>query len=211
MYHLFLAELWPEQWCRVQFEGNTGTNNEMLYIQRSEGMQLAAMQRVASAFMEDHLSLSSGREQKQNDSTIGYAYPQLPTLLSTGLAASINPCRWLEKERTKLEQPYYLWDVQAMETVETSNIKDFEYIFISHTWGRSRLIEKVANIPGVPWLVPCNERFHVEGLPCELAQVFGKGYVWINLFCIPQNGNEIALREIARQAIIFQNASAVIG
>lgn len=209
--HLFLAEFWPEQWCMTQFNNQRLPSNEMLYVQRTEGMQLAAMQRVASAFVKDRQSLSSRREHHENDPMMSIVNSHLPTVLSASLPASVNPCSWLGKERTKLEQPFYVWDVQAARTVETSKIKDFEYICISHTWGRFRLDKKVADVPGVPWRVPRNEKFRVEVLPVELAKVFNKGYIWIDLFCIPQNRSEIALKEIARQAVIFQNAAFVIG
>lgn len=66
-------------------------------------------------------------------------------------------------------------------------------------------------IQGVPWLVPRNERFDIESLPEHLQRIQPKAtYIWIDLFCIPQDGSPKAEDEINRQALIFQNASRCI-
>ena len=63
--------------------------------------------------------------------------------------------------------------------------------------------------PMVPWLVPENDLFSVQTLPAGLKQLahnFGLRYIWLDLFCIPQNGSTEAHKEISRQAIIFGGA-----
>jgi hypothetical protein len=64
----------------------------------------------------------------------------------------------------------------------------------------------------VPWPVPMNELFEVKELPGMLKRLAFTWpcleYVWIDLFCIPQEGadpefDEINHVEIAKQAQIF--------
>lgn len=62
----------------------------------------------------------------------------------------------------------------------------------------------------MPWLVPRNSIFAVEDLPAELANTFEQGYIWLDLFCIPQNRSELSMTEIARQAKILSTADAVV-
>ena len=84
-----------------------------------------------------------------------------------------------------------------------------EYSCVSHTWGRWR--KEAIPIDGVPWLVPQNEKFEVERLPEHLQQIRpSTRFIWIDLFCIPQDGSKKADDEINRQALIFQNASRCI-
>ena len=80
---------------------------------------------------------------------------------------------------------------------------------MSHTWGRWRMND--VPIQGVPWLVPRNERFDVESLPEQFKRIQPKvTFIWIDLFCIPQDGSPKAEDEVNRQALIFQNASRCI-
>jgi hypothetical protein len=119
-----------------------------------------------------------------------------------------KPCPWLPKVRK--EMPYYLWDIEQKRTVVVSGLGiEPEYCCVSHTWGRWRKTD--IHIEGVPWLVPQNERFDVERLPEHLQQIRPRvPFVWIDLFCIPQDGSAKAEEEINRQAVIFQNASRCI-
>lgn len=119
-----------------------------------------------------------------------------------------KPCPWLPKVRK--EMPYYLWDVEQKRTVVVSELGiEPEYCCVSHTWGRWR--KRDVPVEGVPWLVPQNERFDVEKLPEHLQQICPRvSFVWIDLFCIPQDGSSKADEEINRQALIFQNASRCI-
>lgn len=121
-----------------------------------------------------------------------------------------KPCPWLRRKSDHKELPFFLWDVEQRRTVIVGDLRtEPEYCCISHTWGRWR---KVAiPIDGVPWLVPQNERFEVKKLPEHLQQIRPRvRYIWIDLFCIPQDGSKKADEEINRQASIFQNAARCI-
>lgn len=122
-----------------------------------------------------------------------------------------KPCPWLPRESKPKELPFYLWDVEQKRTVivnELSNDPE-EYCCVSHTWGRWR--KDAIHIEGVPWLVPQNEKFDVERLPEHLQQIQPRiRFIWIDLFCIPQDGSSKADDEINRQALIFQNSSRCI-
>ncbi|CAK4034565.1 Hypothetical predicted protein [Lecanosticta acicola] len=143
--------------------------------------------------------------------------PHHHALLSPALRRGpvIKPCPWLATSRTGLQvdMPHYLWDREIDETVFTPELATFvAYTCISHTWGRyTKTPKEYSGVPGVPWKVPTNSKFDVlelgkrlKGLSCETR------YVWIDLFCIPQDGSELGRAEIARQAQIFQNAEYVV-
>ncbi|KAK7722811.1 hypothetical protein SLS63_009206 [Diaporthe eres] len=87
-----------------------------------------------------------------------------------------------------------------------------DYVCISHTWGRWRKPTEV-QVPGVKWPVPENERYDVRELPEMLSQS-GLGcryYVWFDLFCIPQSGDDKRKDiEISNQADIFRKSSRCI-
>ncbi len=121
-----------------------------------------------------------------------------------------KPCPWLRREGGRKEMPFFLWDVEQRRTVIVSDLEaEPEYCCISHTWGRWR--KDSIPIDGVPWLVPQNERFEVDRLPEHLKQIRPRiPFIWIDLFCIPQDGSRKADDEINRQAIIFQNSSRCI-
>lgn len=173
----------------------------------------AAIQRVAWSFAKISASDTSqhdeqsnaGKEQKLGDIMLS----QLDVI-----PACIEACPWLQIRKNQNGYPYFLWDVALRKTVETASLRSQpEYICISHTWGRWRIEGKEGSsitIDGVPWLVPQNTRFRVQGLPELLLQVFHSGYVWFDLFCIPQDRSERALIEIARQASIFGNADLAV-
>ena len=121
-----------------------------------------------------------------------------------------KPCPWLQRESNRNEMPYFLWDVEQKRTVVVHDLGTVpEYCCVSHTWGRWR--RDSIPINGVPWPVPQNERFDVERLPEHLQQIRPRiRFIWIDLFCIPQDGSRKADDEINRQALIFQNASSCI-
>lgn len=110
------------------------------------------------------------------------------------------------------DNPYYLWDAFAQETVLVEDLirksaqqppQCPDYVCISHTWGRWRRPTAV-EVPGVRWPVPENERYDVRDLPTMLGRV-GCRYIWFDLFCIPQSGDDTRKDiEIARQAAIFR-------
>ena len=120
------------------------------------------------------------------------------------------PCPWLQRETGQKELPFFLWDVEERRTVVVKDLcSEPEYCCVSHTWGRWR--KEAIPIDGVPWLVPQNEKFEVKRLPEHLQQIRpSTRFIWIDLFCIPQDGSKKADDEINRQASIFQNASRCI-
>lgn len=118
------------------------------------------------------------------------------------------------------EDPYYLWDTVAQETVIVEDLirhsteqppRCPDYLCISHTWGRWSKPTAV-HVPGVRWPVPENKRYDVRDLPAMLSQSnLGCRYVWFDLFCIPQSGDdERKDLEIAHQAAIFRKSSRCI-
>lgn len=138
----------------------------------------------------------------------------------------IDPCYWLKEEGEDFSEPklpYYLWDIEAERTVETSQLdaSTITYAIISYTWGRWRKPGKGVEMPGVPcWRVPENTRFDVTKFPSILKRLgFRERYVWIDVLCIPQrpaDGSlpiklaEICQQELARQAVIFQRATTAV-
>jgi len=90
---------------------------------------------------------------------------------------------------------------------------------LSHTWGRFRKKKdggKIScHVDGVPWPVPEIELFSVQDLPERFLKIatgrIHLRYLWIDLFCIPQDQaspefKKIEVREIGRQASIFSMA-----
>ncbi|KAL9104752.1 MAG: hypothetical protein Q9163_000364 [Psora crenata] len=187
MYALFNEEFNPRRWFKHFKELGFMT----LSFIRTKAIQHAAAQRLA------YTSYAKMRQFDLPD--IG------PYVCSVDL-----PCPWLSKEHTKKEKPFYLWDVERKRTVKVEDLPDEpEYCCVSHTWGRWRMND--VPIQGVPWLVPSNRRFDVESLPEHLQRIQPKvPFIWIDLFCIPQDGSPKAEEEINRQALIFQNASRCI-
>ncbi len=123
--------------------------------------------------------------------------------------ATILSCPWLKDDRGL---PYYLWDRITERTVETSTLADRPaYTAISHTWGRWRE-EQSAYVSGVEgWPIPQNSLFDVTQLPKILSRVpTSTRFIWFDLVCIPQDRSKKAEEEIARQAIIFDQADHVI-
>lgn len=173
----------------------------------------AAIQRVAWSFAKISASDTSqhdeqsnaGKEQKLGDIMLS----QLDVI-----PACIEACPWLQIRKNRNGYPFFLWDVALRKTVEIASLRSQpEYICTSHTWGRWRIEGKegsLITVDGVLWLVPQNTRFRVQGLPELLLQVVHSGYVWFDLFCIPQDRSERALIEIARQASIFGNADFAV-
>ena len=187
MYALFDKEFNPRYWRNHFKELKLMT----LSFIRAKSIQHAAAQRLA---------YSSYAKMKQ------FSLPDIGRYVySVAL-----PCPWLPKEHRKKEKPFYLWDVERRQTVRVEDLPDEpEYCCVSHTWGRWRMND--VPIQGVPWLVPKNERFDVESLPEHLQRIQPKvTFIWIDLFCIPQDGSPKAEDEINRQALIFQNASRCI-
>ena len=137
------------------------------------------------------------------------------------------------------EHPYYLWDVSGRKTIRVHDLPSCPaYTCISHTWGRWRVttatslqhgsscwqasgeasvqdlsghwkVGHSAAIEGVPWPVPQVTLYDVCQLP-DMLSGLGADFVWLDLFCIPQDGSPLAGIEIARQSAIFRGADRCV-
>ena len=213
LYILFFYEFWPEKFISPRHTENLWLFKGLLCQVRGWAMDLAALQRVAYAVVKAGLPASPSPSIPSSPTAQIQAAADLPGLLARSIGATLDPCHWLEKDFPQLELPFYLWNVEARCTVEAAELKDrgnVQYICISHTWGRFRIREQFAKIPGVSWAVPCNTQFSVRSLPDQLTRVFQKGFIWIDLLCIPQDRTPLALGEIARQSLIFVRATSVV-
>ena len=175
--------------------------------QRERCAQYAALQRIAHSFVEKTLRNPEGHSHlnaEPNSILLG------KRLQNRVIPACIESCPWLNSQSSRHARPFYLWDVRNKRTIECETFEKFPpYTCVSHTWGRWPKDEPLS-IPGVPWPVPQNFKFSVAALPEELFTIFEEGFIWIDLFCIPQDRSERALIEISRQAAIFGNARSVI-
>ena len=147
--------------------------------------------------------------------------------------ASIERCPWLTAQRAGATTddedddsasglfpdlpPFYLWHIKERRTVKVFDLAVAPwYAVISHTWGRWRIPGVDVPVEGVPWPVPANTRFDVATLPSLLQNAgFVEDYVWIDLFCIPQDRNDSAQQsicrvELMRQGSIFHNAQTAV-
>ncbi len=128
------------------------------------------------------------------------------------MASTLEACPWLNLgDRAFTQQPRYLWDRYERKTVATQDLQGLPYPYycISHTWGRWRTT--AVQVPGVDWPVPGNKRFDVSELPEILHSVqWPVKYIWIDLFCIPQNECLEQAGEIAKQADIFRLSDKTI-
>ena len=147
MYALFDKEFNPNRWDKHFKE----LRFMALSTIRAKGIQHAAAQRLAYT--------SYAKKKQLSLPDIG------PYVCSVDL-----PCPWLPKEHRKKEKPFYLWHVEGRRTVKVEDLpNEPDYCCVSHTWGRWRINN--VPIPGVPWLVPRNERFDVESLPEHLQRI----------------------------------------
>ncbi|EXJ65786.1 uncharacterized protein A1O5_11027 [Cladophialophora psammophila CBS 110553] len=94
--------------------------------------------------------------------------------------------------------------------------RDFQGI--SGTSSRTNRGPESISVPGIAWQLPLNYRFDVAGLLdvfLGLKGRFSTAYIWFDLFCIPQQADDRAFasiisEEIAKQAVIFQDATACL-
>lgn len=194
LYHascleLFLKEFHPQLWEPYQ---------SLRYLRVIQGDRFSTT-RLASAQRLSYSFLWPGGPPY----TAGTVLPAYPNV-------QMRRNKWIARPELD-DRPYYLWDALLRETVVVEDLPNrysLEYICISHTWGRWR-IDPPAEILGVPWPVPRNTKFDVEQLPEHLSTLGGR-YIWIDLFCIPQELSERTNIEIARQAAIFRNSSTCI-
>jgi hypothetical protein len=203
MFLLFQLEFVHES--RMLQKNNMEEFLGLLHAQREKCAQYASRQRISNAFLDDTSKQPLSQEASYSSST-------LLARLENCIAATIEPCPWLKVRETKARYPFYLWDVGQQCTVQVDLLPATpKYICITHTWGRW-IDEKngPAKICGVQWDVPRNTRFSVTELPKTLSTAFVSGYIWLDLFCIPQDRSVLALAEISRQAMIFSQADSVI-
>ena len=190
VYHAVLFDLFKREF------------NPRMWQPYCKDVYLASLRRVRTQ------SLAYASAQR-----LGYAaYSTIQTLSvpepTPYIGSILDSCSWLPPRSVDPGMPFFLWDVNQMCTVITAELGGRpDYCCVSHTWGRWRK-EPPAQVAGVPWLVPQNHRFNVQDLPNYLKVVRPRfQYVWIDLFCIPQDGSPKADEEINRQATIFQTAS----
>ena len=219
MYGLFEGEfVWTYDAYRY-----SSIRRDTLYNVRHEASMRAFCQQLSMEVYHDALKISQAalysfptdcsvrngqRESRNNECHTNHPLPQksLSSPPPLGLGPLVKTCRWLDTERSFLKQdmPYYLWDRCRHRTIATRDLDTFvDYTAVSHTWGRWTM-GKPVKVKGVPWRVPPNRKFEVRKLGTRLGGLrCGTRYIWIDLFCIPQDGSAIGAAEIARQAQIF--------
>ena len=209
-YEAVLFKLWLSEFSSLESLDVPRFLGE-LYGMRSLAARVAACQRVAFGALVHHAGWTIPPEDAHQD-----MLRELETLDNgLPLGGLIEACPWLSEVQRK-GRPFYLWDVANKRTVRTQDLTGEPlYTVISHTWGRWRLDDKPQlSIPGVPWTVPQNSRFAIQDLPDILArrseQLLPAGYIWFDLFCIPQDRSELSKIEIARQAAVFGGAYQAI-
>jgi hypothetical protein len=212
-YHEALFQLWS-----AEFLIRDGLYDFGLQATREWAAIAACNQRVAWLSFKDVLAGSKALMPSE---------AQGQRKLIPPMRTSLTVCPWLGLKDKKASQkgleglPHYLWDVKHKRTVEVSTLisddQRPEYIAVSHTWGRWRLRTKPAvAVHGVPWKVPLNSRFDVETMGQTLdSKIPYAEYIWIDVYCIPQETEDAELirirdSEIARQGEIFSNAKSAI-
>lgn len=186
LYHsdcfvLFVMEFHPRLWEPYK----SSLSLRILQDRRAVAASIAKAQRLAYSSLwpnvPDHLRVAESLR-----------YPLIQV--------KVNP--WITSSDSD-NMPYYLWDTRLRKTIIAAELSGNspEYLCISHTWGRWRVDPpSLADIPGIPWPVPRNTKFNVERLPQDLAKLGARcRYVWMDLFCIPQEWSTRADIEIARQ------------
>jgi hypothetical protein len=211
MADLFRMEFSPAHWVGEQYRSGDfkgikfqRAQFEELDYCRRQAWQVCSAQRISWKFTS--VSWGEGIENASNSK------------IFTNPHGRNDPCPWLKRDKSREGFPRYLWDISLKKTVDTAEFtRRVNYTCISHTWGRWRKKDWI-NITGVPWRVPLNSRFNIEELPTTFYNMkdrFATEYIWLDLFCMPQETTnpklaEILKSEIARQAVIFQNASACV-
>lgn len=204
LYHSVMSSLFEREFLpsRIDFTDKSETNQESSY--------------TLPEFYEDLHSIRKQALLYASIQKLAFRHslytPSSKTASDEYQGATLDPCSWISLQTGKDGLPYYLWDIAGKRTVVVTDLSDIPaYSCISHTWGRWRIRNASTDLQGVPWPVPRNTRFDVEALPEDFAQHNWKTpYIWFDLFCIPQDGSELANVEIARQSAIFRNASSSV-
>ncbi|RDW58345.1 hypothetical protein BP5796_12275 [Coleophoma crateriformis] len=195
LYHGYLFFLFRQEFNPMYWDYNLkNTFLVRLRLLRIRTLSIANSQRIA------YVALGAELHKKGKVEPPAFSAPYTGSIF--------KPCPWLESQFSKTEQPLYLWDRESGCTVKSATLADSpKYICISHTWGRWRKAK--IKIPGVPWLVPQNQKFEVAEIPQHFRSLqFAERFIWFDLFCIPQDESREADEEISRQAVIFRQASA---
>ena len=201
IYRLFRMEFDPLEFDNAPMQS---TDLTLLRKQRERAAFYATVQRITFPFRTKNTEVAR---------TESLARPsKMSNLTMRPLGPSIDPCHWLKFKTTQAGYPYFLWNTDEKRTVKTEDLPDLpQYICISHTWGRWRdESQPPLTIDGVQWKVPVNTKFRVQDMPDKLAEFFPGTYIWLDLFCIPQDHSALSLSEISRQADIFGNATMAI-
>lgn len=212
LHHLFLTQL-----CGEELE-----HDHMLEFLRVASV-IAAAERIAYTHL-DYITARLNPDISASTSFLDAPAERKLRECIKCIPATIDACHWLsdhahlqEPAGTRSGLPHYLWDIEKRCTVVVADLVDspVRYGIISHTWGRWRQDSSV-KVDGVPWLVPSLSRYDVREIPQMIHDAgFPEPYVWIDLFCIPQEMDStwqagICKQELPRQAAIFQNAATAV-
>lgn len=216
LYHSTCVELFFREFHPSLFEINA--RREPLWCLariRANSIKIALKQRFAYDTFTADTQRQAGPTQRVID------YPKIVrtydswgnNLLFTEILFQIGVIReGLEGIRQAFwPRPCYLWDVVRRKTIEVRDLPECpQYTCISHTWGRWRLRDcRNIHIPGVPWTVPPNSLYDVRKLPGILGRLSCE-FIWLDLFCIHQDGSEAAKDEIGIQSSIFKRSKKCI-
>ncbi|KAH6697282.1 hypothetical protein F5X68DRAFT_238651 [Plectosphaerella plurivora] len=119
------------------------------------------------------------------------------------LSVTLEPLPWLVATTHNQDRPYYLWDRREERTIEVDSLDseiELDYVAVSHTWGRWKIKDSFAALPGVQWHIPRNSLWDrdVSELPYMLRQVPG------------HQRYHLKDQEISKQAAIFGKATHAV-
>ncbi|CZR66797.1 uncharacterized protein PAC_16698 [Phialocephala subalpina] len=122
-----------------------------------------------------------------------------------------HSCSFCTASSEETRGPTWLFDRVQGRTVSVAN--EFPdgtppYEVLSYTWGRAAS-NAWEEVPGVPWNVRSSTGLPISRI-LEALALFSGTYVWVDIFCIPQDCPSAKAREIARQAQIFRGATGGI-
>lgn len=201
-YHAACFEVFMHEFYRLAWQPYCMTDQYLARLQRMRitANSMAVMQKMAHAMLHPRNPGSDDSRDSNRPLDSSDAYPIVLQNEADDKGLSTLP----------LERPFFLWDTQDHKTVMVDSLLAGpygcpDYVCVSHTWGRWRT-NTDASVPGVPWPVPENTRYHVSSLPSQL-QGLGSRYVWFDLFCIPQDEKDPrSHQEIAKQSSIFRGS-----
>lgn len=133
LWLIFFYEFWPERTWNDWYLGDHKIVSAWFETQRAMAMKLAALQRVASACIDDLFmtALPNSPNKPQSREVLS---SRLLELLAVSPGATLNPCPWLNTKRSLSGWPLYLWDVRKRRTIQRTEAENADYICISHTY-----------------------------------------------------------------------------